>query len=532
MVVETKYFTLGDEHSAQEWASIVATLAQGMRAGEQTVEQTYLDTFDWALCHQDACLVFEKGKEQSLHLFCDGKAPKFPASLPVEAMPVWPADVPAGKMQKFLTKQAPLRSFIALTQVKSEQIFVRVEDKKGRERVRLIVEVNFQRTAPRRKMVELGCRLRIECIAGYERDFAKTLPFFAGLQKSSQMAFFDSLMQNVNKTPKDYSSKMKLSLERDMRADVACKEILLNQLNQIERNIDGTLADIDSEFLHDLRVAVRRSRSALSRLKGVLPQTVQDKYAQELAWIGSITTPVRDLDVYLLDYPKYRDQLRTDLQSDLSALYDYLTAHHKSARELLVTDLKSRRFKDFLTKWRTFLKRPVPVRPTAPAAAFPIGDLADKRIWKTYRRVINEGSVIGDETPAEALHDLRKTCKKLRYLLEFFASLYPAKDVGALIKTLKGLQENLGDFQDLDVQADTLHGYSEGMLKEGVSDPKVFLAMGVLVENFMTRKVEVRAEFSERFADFSSKAVEKEFRKLVGREKRKVVTASVSEEES
>ena len=526
MVVSTAYFTLGNEHSAQEWASIVATLAQARRTGERVVEQTYLDTFDWAICRAGISLLEEKTDKHSLRMLVDDTELGYPENLLVDNTPIWPSDLPQSGMRKHLEKLADLRAFLPLAQVKSEQIILHVEDKKGRERVRLIVEVNFQRPAPRRKMIELGCRLRIECLAGYERDFAKTMPRFDGMIRTSQADFFKTIMENAGKTPKDYTGKMKIKLDRDMRADVACKAILLNQLDQIERNIDGTIADIDTEFLHDLRVAVRRSRSALSRLKGVLPQTIQDRFAQELAWIGSATTPVRDLDVYLIDYPKYRDQLRNDLQSDLNPLYEFLVAHHASARKQLVVDLKGKRFKDFLVKWRSFLERPVPTRPTAPAAHFSIGELADKRIWKTYKRVIDEGSVIDENTPAEALHDLRKTCKKFRYLLEFFASLYPEKEVGSLIKTLKILQENLGDFQDLDVQAETLHGYSNDMIVEGVKDPKVFLAMGVLVEKFMVRKDEVREEFAARFDKFASKEVERQVRRLVGRQKRKTVNAA------
>lgn len=526
MVVSTAYYSLGPEHTAQEWATIVATLAQGQRTGERVCEQTYLDTFDWAVCRAGITLIAEQTDTCALRILVDDVALAYPESLQVDDIPIWPTDLPQGKMRNHLMKLADLRSFLPLAHVKSEQIILHVEDKKGRQRVRLVIECNFQHTAPRRKMTELGCRLRVECLAGYEKDFAKTLPRFDGLTRTSQSAFFEEVMKNAGRVPKDYSGKLKIKLERDMRSDAACKMILLDQLDQIVCNIDGTLADTDTEFLHDLRVAVRRSRSALNRLKGVLPQTVQDRFSQELQWVGSITTPVRDLDVYLLDYPKYREQLRDDLQTDLEPLYDFLLAHHKKARAQLVTDLGSRRFKDFLTKWRSYLKRPLPVRPTAPAAHFSIGELADKRIWKTYRRVINEGSVIDESSPAEALHDLRKTCKKLRYVLEFFASLYPQKEVGGLIKTLKVLQENLGDFQDLDVQAETLNGYSNEMLAEGVKNPKVFMAMGVLVEQFMVRKGEVRMEFAKRFEAFASKEVENKFRKLVGRQKVKTLSVA------
>jgi len=523
MIVETKYYALGNEHSAQEWGSIVATLAQGQKIGERVVEQTYLDTFDWAFFADALNLVYEEGETTQLSIITDKAKAKLPDAVPVTALPVWPADLPPGKFQKKAEKLAGLRSLLPLAQVKSEQIIVHVEDKKGRVRLRLIVEVNFQRTAPRRKMIELGCRLRLECLKGYEKDFAKTLPRFDGLPASTQKAFFTQLMENAGKTPLDYSSKLKIKLERTMRADEALKSILHDQLRQIKTNIDGSINNTDTEFLHDLRVAVRRSRSALSRLKGVFPPSVQDRFSQELAWIGSITTPVRDLDVYLLDYPAYRDQLSIEQQENLQPLHDFLVIQHKHARKQLIEDLQSRRFKDFLNKWHSFLNRPVPQRPTAPMAAQEIGEIADKRIWKTYQRVLNEGRAITPETAPEALHDLRKTCKKLRYLLEFFASLYPAERIGSLIKALKGLQENLGDFQDLDVQADKLHEYSTKMMQAGENRPQVFMSMGVLVENFMTKKGTVRQEFAERFAAFSSKDIEKEFQKLVGKNKKKKI---------
>ena len=66
------------------------------------------------------------------------------------------------------------------------------------------------------------------------------------------------------------------------------------------------------------------------------------------------------------------------------------------------------------------------------------------------------GKAIDDDSPAEDLHELRKVGKELRYLLEFFASLYPPEVVKPFVKTLKGLQDQLGRFQDHEVQANAL----------------------------------------------------------------------------
>ena len=53
--------------------------------------------------------------------------------------------------------------------------------------------------------------------------------------------------------------------------------------------------------------------------------------------------------------------------------------------------------------------------------------LASHRITRVYRKMVRMGSAIDDDSPAEDLHELRKVGKELRYLLEFFASLYPAE---------------------------------------------------------------------------------------------------------
>jgi len=63
-------------------------------------------------------------------------------------------------------------------------------------------------------------------------------------------------------------------------------------------------------------------------------------------------------------------------------------------------------------------------------AAVPIIDLARKRIYKRYQRVVSDGDYILTHTQDELLHALRIECKKLRYLMEFFASLFPKKEDG------------------------------------------------------------------------------------------------------
>ncbi len=73
----------------------------------------------------------------------------------------------------------------------------------------------------------------------------------------------------------------------------------------IADNLPGTLEDVDSEFLHDLRVAVRRTRSLQRQFKAIYPDRLQH-FRDEFKRLQAVTGDLRDLDVYLLDFDALR----------------------------------------------------------------------------------------------------------------------------------------------------------------------------------------------------------------------------------
>jgi CHAD domain-containing protein len=107
------------------------------------------------------------------------------------------------------------------------------------------------------------------------------------------------------------------------------------------------------------------------------------------------------------------------------------------------------------------------------------------------------GEAIGDDSPHEALHDLRKVGKELRYLLEFFGGLFPAEEVKPMIKALKALQDVLGRFQDFEVQADTLRGLTAEVGAQP-GGPQGLLAMGALIDRLAREQHQARAEFAAK----------------------------------
>jgi len=140
--------------------------------------------------------------------------------------------------------------------------------------------------------------------------------------------------------------------------------------------------------------------------------------------------------------------------------------------------------------------------------------VASERTWKSYRRVYECGRMIAPETRAEALHALRIDCKMLRYLVEFFRSLYPAKEVVELVDALRQLQDNLGDFNDLQVQQDSLCTFAREMSDEGLASVESLLAMGRLVEHLSQRQIGERQRFAQCWIDFATPATRGRFRRL------------------
>ena len=94
----------------------------------------------------------------------------------------------------------------------------------------------------------------------------------------------------------------------------------------IEENVPGTIASIDTEFLHDLRVAVRRTRSILKLVGDVLPGQLAERFAPDFKWLGDLTTPVRDLDVYLLELDSMSARLTSADPGDLDPFRSFLAS--------------------------------------------------------------------------------------------------------------------------------------------------------------------------------------------------------------
>lgn len=472
----------------------------------QSSHKIYYDSFDWRLYSNAISCELNQTKSGSSCIFKSIEDDQIIADSALKKIPLFAKEFEPGKIRDVLTPLLDMRALLPVCTLDCEIYHLNIINKDQKTILRLFIE----------EYVQFNSRVLLQPIRGYDKaaeQIVEVLTTTMGLKTVVDKSLLLTALQVEGRRPKDYSSKLNINLDPGMRADIAAKYIYSHLLKTIKVNEQGTIANTDSEFLHDFRVAVRRTRAGLSQIKSILPANTGAYYADFFSWLGQVTGPTRDLDVYLLNFEHYKSSLPESIREDLNPLYDFLLAKQQKAQKELAKRLQSAKYLSILAEWEQYLKEPSCKRPLEQNAGLTIKELADRRISKIFTRVLNEGEAITDLSPSEALHDLRKSCKKLRYLMEFFQSLYPEQEIRSLIKNLKELQDVLGDFQDYAVQEQNLKLFSEEMMALG-THANTFLAMGVLVQDLDVRKWRARKDFASRFEDFKQERNRAAFKSL------------------
>jgi CHAD domain-containing protein len=508
-------FTIPRERAIEEVQAALQAGRQLVAEPPSVVRRICLDTFDWRV-HGAAALLedIHDGKRHRLTwraLADDARREQ----VILDRAPRFARDLPPGRLHDRIEPIVEMRELQPLVTVTSRVRALRMLDRQEKTVARVALEENSVRLSEGARLVALDRRAVVIPIKGYPKPSKQLVKALETLGlKPADADLMLAALERIGMKPGAYTPKLDLQLEPALRADRATRRILLRLLDIMEANEAGVRDGNDTEFLHDFRVAVRRTRSALSQIKGVLPKRTLNHYKSEFAWLGQITTPVRDLDVYLLNFDAYRDGLPASARADIEPLRAFLLRHRESEQRALVKALDSVRFRRLLGNWREFLRREVPARSALSNAMRPVLEVACKRIWHVYQLAVQEGRAIGVHSPAEAMHELRKTCKKLRYLMEFFQSLFAARRIKSPIRALKALQDNLGEFQDCTVQIATLKRFSHQMVDEGDAAPDTLLAMGMLIDELERRQRTAREEFAARFRSFDSDANHGHYRQL------------------
>jgi CHAD domain-containing protein len=467
--------------------------------------RTWLDTFDWRLYRAGLTLEQITGRDRA-ELMLTGREGDVlaVAQLPVSGKPRWPrlvSALPPGPLRELVEPVAGIRALSPVARATSRVAELRALNDDAKTIARLAVD-RMSVTYPARAAVP--ARLTLTPVRGYSGVTERVgraitgAPGIRPFRGSVLDAALAAAGQRAGELPGKAASVL---LSPGMPAVIAMAAILSELLDALEANIPGTVRDIDTEFLHDLRIAVRWTRSALKLCGDALPGGLAREYRPEFGWLGDLTTPTRDLDVYLLGFAGMATGLVGATGIELTPFHDYLVRSRAREHRRLARGLRSARFARLAAGWRAALAdiRPAGKRPT-------VAQLAEERIRAAQRKALQAGRLITVASPSERLHDLRKRCKELRYLVEMFGSLHDPGQHWQAVRELKALQNCLGEFQDAEVQRAEIRVFAAQMLADRSAPATTLLAMGEIAADLARRQRTARSEFDSRFADFASPA--------------------------
>ena len=275
----------------------------------------------------------------------------------------------------------------------------------------------------------------------------------------------------------------------EMTAGEAAFAILRKHFQVFLANEAGTRVGEDIEGLHDMRVATRRMRAAMSAFAAYLPARMQS-LRNELGWIAALLGAVRDLDVQLERMAEWREAGGPGRSQALDGVEALLGLRRQRARKRMLAALDSRRYDRLVERFASALRRG-PARTFAPGCV-PVLVIAPELVEKRYRRVRRQGDPIGPASPPERYHELRIEAKKLRYALEFVGPVY-GRQALAFSARVTALQDVLGLHQDAYVAIEELEEMAATSARK--LGPSALLAMGAIVERYRLHARELRAQF-------------------------------------
>ncbi len=491
-------------------AALMPRFALGAAGRAHIVRRTWLDTFDWRL-HRAGLTAAHITSARPAELVLAGPAGEY-VSQEASGLrwPALPAELPAGPVTGKLQEVAGIRALLpaarTVTSVQERRI-LNPDDK-------TVAWVTVERTTVSHPAAaQLPVQLKVTAVRGYQAQAERITQILAAVPGTTTVVPrpLDAALAAAGRHPEDYSNKLSVPLAPDLPARLALRALLLTLLDTLQSNVMGTIRATDTEFLHDLRVSVRRTRSALKLVGDVLPGGLASRFGPEFKWLGDLTTPTRDLDVYLLDYQAIAAGLVAAEPGRAGAVPRApgpparrgtaapgpgaaVGPLHRDVLRMAGGPHRARRF----------------------PGAEPIAAVAADRLRRAHQRVLRQGRAITPASAPERLHDLRKRCKELRYLLEFFASLYDPQAYQRAVKDLKGLQDCLGEFQDCEVQRHEIREFAGQMIASRQVPATALLAMGELAGQVGLRERRARQEFAGQFGDFASPLSEQRFRALIG----------------
>lgn len=460
-------------------------------AGAKDVSDTYLDTDDWRLFRAGfTCRIREKGDGAELTLKSMAEAPgglrqRVERNEPLDGSRLEGASGDVARTIRLAAGRRPVRELFTLHQ--RRRIFV-LADTEGD-----LGEISLDDTTIPVGVEDAPARLsRVEVeVAGVDRAsrFVDVLIAATGLAPATTGKFQAALLATGMSVLRPEAQLGPTAVDESMSAGAVAFAILRKHFAVFLANEGGTRLGEDIEALHDMRVAARRLRAAMSLFRPFLPVRMESLRLQ-LGWVAAALGNVRDLDVQMERMAEWRAGFDEERAHALDAIEALIHVRRDAARDRMLTVLNSRRYEAFVARFSATLRRGPARRFVAGRA--PILDVAPELIERRYRRVRKQATAIRPRTPPDAYHQLRIDGKRLRYALEFVGPIYgkPATEFAARVTAL---QDVLGLHQDAYVAIDMLEETAAAQGRR--LSAATMMAMGAIAERYRQDADDLRKQF-------------------------------------
>jgi len=241
----------------------------------------------------------------------------------------------------------------------------------------------------------------------------------------------------------------------------AFRAIARNCLDQLLANERCLLATRDPEAIHQMRVALRRLRSAIRVFRPVVDGPQLAAARAEIAWLLAHLGPARDDHVFLAEIVEPVVAAHPET-APLAALRAQWLAEHEANMAAALAAVADRRFTTLMLTVAEWVEAGDWQRnpDTQERLDEPVTPFARRVLSKRDKRLRHAGGDDLSKLSPEDLHAIRILGKQLRYAGEFFAPLFPSKSGGAFLTVLTDLQGVLGQLNDIAVAASRLAGGS------------------------------------------------------------------------
>lgn len=418
---------------------------------------------EWVLTIKD----LERTGESGLH-----SRMELEGSVTGETLPLQPAgwpDVIGDKVRAIVGDQPHLHTFARLQQTRQKRCVYSL----GENCTPILVgEMSLDEVTiydPYRSndngepiLVDRFNEVEIEAETGHSATILAPLAEFLEQQEGllpSTMGKVEAAMQRISQHPPGRASGVQ-GAQPELEMAEAGRLVWRQQLVAMLMNEAGARAGADIEFVHDMRVAIRRARAAAKVFGPYFEQSAIRAHLKFLRKTAKRLGKIRDLDVAREKLHAYRAQRPTEEQKALAALDAHWHKKREKAYVALNAWLDSAQYRQALADFAHFCHTPNLGNKTFPARdknapqpqqvrhVLPSTILSRYEFMRAYEVLFPaDGSSLPATVADETLHGLRLDGKRLRYALEFVSHLL-APEATPLLEQLKQLQDHLGAIND------------------------------------------------------------------------------------